>query len=88
MAGKQIKDIGAVITAGTSTGYITVASTVGFYKKAYGSLSKDDYPGMEIQVTEIVNATVMGIRRVRGMGEGPNYGRDSMVSYAPEIRLQ
>lgn len=88
MAGKIIKYVSQTVTAGTSTGYATVGSVTGFYKKAFGTLSKSDYPSLDVQVTEILTGTnQLGLRRVRGPGEGQNYGRDSMVSYAPEIRL-
>lgn len=87
MAGKQIKGKSATVTAQSATGYATIADVTGWYKSAFGTLYKDDYASVEIQVTEIKGST-LGLRRVRDPGEGVNYGRDNFsANYNPEVRL-
>lgn len=91
MAGKLIQERREVIITGNSSGYITVASVTGFYKKARAWLNdvQPDRPAnREVEITEILTGTnQLGIRYLRGLGQGCNYGRDAMSAYEPEIRL-
>jgi len=93
MAGRIVREISAAISAAGATG-ITVASTVGFYEKAYAYLAAGGQPGATVQITRIVSATVMQIRQVtdpRGGGAGStaqttgvsNYGTLNASAYAP-----
>lgn len=92
MAGRIVREISAAITAAGATG-ITVASTTGFYERAYAYLAAGGQPGATIQITRIVSATVMQIRQVtdpRGGGAGStatpsgtsNYGTLNASAYA------
>lgn len=94
MAGRIVREISAAISAAGATG-ITVASTVGFYEKAYAYLAAGGQPGATVQITRVVSATVMQIRQVtdpRGGGAGStattadarsNYGTLNASAYAP-----
>lgn len=93
MAGRIVREISAAITAAGATG-ITVASTTGFYERAYAYLAAGGQPGATIQITRIVSATVMQIRLItdpRGGGAGStatpsgtsNYGTLNASAYAP-----
>lgn len=91
MAGKLIQERRETIITGNSSGYITVSSVTGFYKKARAWISdvQPDRPAnREVEITEVLTGTnQLGIRYLRGPGEGCNYGRDSMAAHVPEIRL-
>lgn len=96
MAAKLIKAASTAITAATAAGYITVASTTPFVANAKGQMSNTGQPSVNVIITEIVSATVMGIRIVpedsRGAVSGwvsgtviganaPNYGRSNVAAY-------
>ena len=95
MAGKDIPAAGAALTAdGTADGSVTVASTTPFRAKAVGWINDNNSPALEVQVVEIVSATVMRLRALparRAMNQydkagqvglaGPNYGSSDMSAY-------
>lgn len=90
MAGRLIKPISAAITAATAGGYITVASTTGFYAGAKGWMTNTGQANVPVTITEISSATVIGIRieteNPFGITNGrsnsaPNYGRSDVSAY-------
>lgn len=90
MAGRTIKPVAALtISAASTDGYATVSSVTGFYKNAFGYITKSDFTTLEVQITEIqAAATKLGIRLWnRALGTGYNFGRDDISAYAPETRL-
>ena len=63
MAGREIAALGAAFTAdGTANGFITVASTTGFYVKAFANLSDTTGRSARVQITQILSATQLGVR--------------------------
>jgi hypothetical protein len=64
MAGKTIPDVSQALTSIGADGTATVGSTVGFFPRAYGYLSKAGQPGVTIQVVSILSATTMKVRQV------------------------
>ena len=89
MSGKLIDSKHAAITAATSTGYISIASTTGWYKGATAYLNAAGQDNVEVTITEIVSATQMGVRLntdPRGSSTAmsrpaPNYGRSDLSAY-------
>lgn len=89
MAGKNIDFKSAPITAATSAGFITIASTVGWYKGAVVWLSAGGQPGVRCQVTEVTSATVLGMGiRSTDAGTAPNYGRSDISAYNGGVATQ
>jgi hypothetical protein len=81
MAGRNIKGVHAVVTAATSSGFLTVSSAVGLYVGAFCWLSNtagtvQDY----VEITEITGTSV-GVRKIPARGSGPTYGRSDVSSY-------
>jgi len=87
MAGKIIKEKSATITSAASTGYVTIASTTGWYAGAKGSISKPATASRMVVITEILSSTQLGVRllpddwHVVGAA-GPNYGRSDVSAYS------
>jgi hypothetical protein len=82
MAGRIIPAKGDVLTGnGTADGYITIASNVGYYVGAHGFLKGATAASREVTVTELKSTNQLGIRFVRAMGTGVNYGRDDVSAY-------
>jgi len=96
MPGKLIDAQGANFTApGTADGIITVASTTGFFAKAFGNISDTTGRSDKVQITAIIDATHLGVRIIRPLpaaigssGDGstpvpnaPNYGRSNISAY-------
>jgi hypothetical protein len=87
MAGRLVKQISATITgvAAGANGYITVASTVGFYAGAKGSMNIGG-AGVSVIITEVASATSLGVRIIpddwfQPGAAGPNYGRSVTTAY-------
>lgn len=90
MAGRNVKQVSATITGATATGYLTVASTTGFYAGAKGAMINAGQANVSVVITEVASATSLGIRIVSddalgitaGVGNaGPRYGRSSVTAY-------
>ena len=90
MAGRIIKSLSSAIPGATAAGYITVASTTGYYAGAKGNMTNSGQPNVAVVITEIVSSTSLGIRIVpenafgitNGIGNaGPNYGRNDVSTY-------
>lgn len=83
MAGTLVKFKSSAFTNG-SDGYITVASTVGFYETAKVQISASGTPGAGGLgvITEIVSSTVMGIRLNLTDPDGSaRYGRSNVAAF-------
>lgn len=79
MAGKNIEQLSATITAATTSGYITVASVAGFYKGALCNLQNVGQPSLEVYITEVLTTgNQLGIRFKSSV---PEYGRDDVSLY-------
>jgi hypothetical protein len=88
MAGRIVKQAVATITGVATTGYITVASTTGFYAGAKGWLNAGGQPSQPVIITEVASATSMGVRFVPedNFSTGQNslkhsYGRSNPTPY-------
>lgn len=92
MAGKIIKELSATLSGAAATGYVTVASTTGFYKGAVCTLSNTGQPGLTVEITEVASGTSLGLRQIPedplGRLGAPsdralafNYGRTSLTAY-------
>lgn len=85
MAGKTISHKANAITAVTSTGYITIASTVGYYKNAIVWLNDSTATvpnNKRAVITEVLSATQLGIvLRTTDAGQAAGYGRSDMTAY-------
>jgi len=85
MAGKNIGHKTNAITAVTATGYITIASTVGYYKNAIvwmNDATSTVANNKRAVITEVLSATQLGIGlRSNDPGEAPRYGRSDMTAY-------
>lgn len=90
MAGRIVKQVSAAISGTTAAGYVTVASTTGFYAGAKGAMVNAGQPNVAIVITEVASATSLGIRIVpedsfgttNGVGNAaPNYGRSNVTAY-------
>lgn len=90
MAGRIVKAISAAISAASTGGYITVASTTGFYAGAKGQMVNSGQPNVQVVITEVASATSLGIRVipenptaiVNGKSNSaPNYGRSDISAY-------
>lgn len=86
MAGKIIAAKSATTTAATTTGYVTIASTTGWYVGAKGALNQPGQPNVSIIITEVASATSLGVRILPDSVVGPvisspNYGRSDVSAY-------
>lgn len=83
MAGKLIAPKSASITAATATGYVTVASTTGWYAGAKGWMTFGGQPNVPVVITEVASATSLGVRIVNenDLKNAPNYGRSNVSAY-------
>lgn len=90
MAGRIVKQVSAAITGTGATGYVTVASTTGFYAGAKGAMTNTGQPNVAVVITEVASSTSLGIRIVpenafgttNGVGNSaPNYGRSTVTAY-------
>jgi hypothetical protein len=90
MSGRIVKHVSAAITGATATGYLTVASTAGFYAGAKGAMINAGQDNVAVVITEVASATSLGIRIVPedafgitgGKGNAaPNYGRSNVSAY-------
>jgi hypothetical protein len=90
MAGRIVKAISATITGATAEGYITVASTVGFYASATGFMTATGEPNVAVVIVEVKSGTELGIRIIpdnplgitNGKGNAaPNYGLSDVSAY-------
>lgn len=86
MAGKLINHVAATITGVNATGYVTVASTTGFYKGAKGAMTAGGQPSVSIVITEVASATSLGVRivpdnHVSAGAHGTDYGRTNPTAY-------
>lgn len=83
MAGKLIKPLTAAITAATATGYVTIASTTGWYAGARGAMTNGGQPNVPVIITEIASATQLGVRILddNDLNNRPNYGRSNVAAY-------
>lgn len=83
MAGKLISAKSATITGATAAGYVTVASTTGWYAGAKGFMTNTGQPNVPIVVTEIASSTQLGVR-IRNdddLKNEPDYGRSNVSAY-------
>lgn len=85
MPGKDVAPFGTTLSAdGLANGYLTVASTSGFFVKARALLSN---PGaslsQEVIITEIVDATHVGVQFVptKTYLYPSNYGRSNCSAF-------
>jgi hypothetical protein len=86
MAGKIIAAKSAAITAINATGYVTIASTTGWYAGAKGSITAAGQTTRTLVITEVQSATVLGVRFVNDDttvpgAAAPNYGRSDPTAY-------
>lgn len=82
MAGILAKDKSAAVTAADANGFVTVASTAGFYARTRAYISKTGQPSREVDIFEIVSATQMRVRFTLEQGTGPHYGGSDVSLYA------
>jgi hypothetical protein len=90
MAGKIVKATSAAITAATATGYVTIASTVGWYAGAKGAMTNGGQPNVPVIITEIASATQLGVRILSDddLQNKPNYGRSNVSAYNGGVLYQ
>lgn len=82
MAGKIIPAKSATVTVASAAGYITIASTTGYYKGAKAWLSKTGQTSVRVIITEVVSATVLGVRVINDNGSVTNnYGRSDVSAF-------
>lgn len=83
MAGKLIAPKSAAITAATAAGYVTIASTTGWYANAKGWMAFGGQPTVPVVITEVASATQLGVRIVNenDLLNRPNYGRSNVSAY-------
>jgi hypothetical protein len=82
MAGKIIDFKTAAISAATTTGYVTIASTTGWYKNAICWISNTGQTTRRCIITEVASATQLGVLfRDTDSGTAPAYGRSNISAY-------
>lgn len=81
MAGKLISTARAAITGVSATGYLTVASTTGFYVGAFVNLTNSaGTVNQPAKITELTSTTI-GIQFVLARYGGARYGRDDVTAF-------
>lgn len=80
MAGKIIDAKSASITAATSAGYVTVASSTGFYKNAFVWLNKAGQPEVECKIL-VISGNDIGVQILPELGKGPKYTLSDISAY-------
>jgi len=88
MASISVRGFGAQLTGdGSATGYVTVASTTNFYPGAIAWISSETEASRKCVITELVSATVMGLRFVdetyagTGVHKNSGSGRSDLSVY-------
>lgn len=83
MAGRIIAAKAATITAATASGFVTIASTTGWYAGAKGWMAAGGQPNVPVVITEVTSATQLGVRIVNenDLLNRPNYGRSNVSAY-------
>jgi len=80
LSGRIINELQATIT-GVTSAYVVVASTTGFYEKAFCTLAANGQPGVLVKILKVQSATQLRVRLI----SSPR-GND-MISYPTETRL-
>lgn len=81
MAGKLISTARAAITGASTAGYLTVASTTGFYVNAFVWLTNSaGTVNQQAKITELT-ATLIGIQFVNARNGSARYGRDDVSAF-------
>lgn len=83
MAGRMIDHLQGTIAAASATGYITLASVVGFYRNAVVYLNNTGQPTKRAVITDILSGTnQLGILfREIAAGTVPTYGHSDVSAY-------
>lgn len=81
MSGKLISTARAAITGASATGYLTVASTTGFYVNAFVWLTNTGGTvNQYAKITELTSTTI-GIQLINARNGAARYGRDDVTAF-------
>lgn len=89
MAGRIARDIGSALSAGTTAGLVTMASTTHFLAGAKAWLTVAASPNRLVKIMEVVSATQLILRfefdptgATGTVTAGPRYGGSDVSAYA------
>lgn len=82
MAGRDVQAAGALLTAdGTTSGYVTVLSSLPFRVEAHAWLSATGVLAREVIIASISTNGQIGVRYIDAPGTGANYGLSDASAY-------